>query len=84
MNSEFDVLNTGATHRNRPAGDCLVRSLSGTRYVRGWLRKKERWSATKRILPLEDGDDPLYPGKFSFEEQEQEEFHQEDGDGGGQ
>src|SRR5579862_9430825 len=37
MKSEFDVRNTGTIHDMIPEGGALVRSLWGTRYVRGWL-----------------------------------------------
>ncbi|KAG5302739.1 hypothetical protein I7I50_02859 [Histoplasma capsulatum G186AR] len=50
MNSELDVLNTGAIHRNRPGGEGLVRSRSETRYVRGWLKRKRSRKAPVRDL----------------------------------
>ena len=39
MKSEFDVLKTGKIHCQRPLGGGAVRSRSGTRNVRGLLRR---------------------------------------------
>jgi len=53
----------GRTHCHRPFGGAVVRSLCGTRYVRGKLSGESVISSPQAIL----GFDLLYPREFAFD-----------------